>query len=103
MKSSTDSSSSPGPGSLWALAPQSDHETLLQLQSFLSENRDQAICLEACDLRRPDTLLLQLIAAAYRDWSARDLPFRLTNFPDSMMSLLPLLGLQPDMIGIEVH
>jgi anti-anti-sigma regulatory factor len=103
MNISTDFPASAEAGSLWILAAQSDHEALLQLQGFLSANRDRAVWLEASDLRRPDTILFQLIAAARRDWSARGLSFRLTGFPDRLASLLPLLGLQPDLIGIEVH
>lgn len=103
MNSSTDSLSSAGPSCLWTLAAQSDHDALLQLQTFLAANRDRSVCLEAQALRRPDTILLQLIVAACRDWTARGLSFRLDGFPDRMMSLLPLLGLEPVVIGIEVR
>lgn len=90
-------------GAVWTLAAQPDHAALLTLQSFLLANRERPVCISAGDLRRPDTLLLQLLVAACRDWVGRGLSFRLTDAPDRIVTLLPLLGLAPEMIGIEAR
>ena len=103
LNSLVEPSDQPRTGAPWTLAAQSDHTALQQLQAFLSVNRQHPVWIEAGGLRRPDTLLLQLLVAACRDWVARGLPFRLTGVPDRILSLLPLLGLQPDMIGAEAH
>lgn len=103
VSSSAELSNPPQTGALWTLAAQSDHTALQQLQAFLLVNRHHPVRIEASDLRRPDTLLLQLLVAACRDWVARGLPFQLTGLPDRILSLLPPLGLRPDMIGAEAH
>ena len=103
MNSSAEPSSLPQTGALWTLAAQADHNALQEFQAFLSVNRQHAVHIDASGLRRPDTLLLQLLVAACRDWVARGLPFRLTGVPDRILTLLPLLGLRPDMIGTEAH
>lgn len=87
----------------WTLAPQADPDELFRLQAFLMTHRDRAIRIDAAALRRPDTLLLQLLIAACRDWAARGLPFQLADTPDRVTGLLPLLGLAPDLIGIEAR
>ena len=103
MNSSTDSFSSRRHGARWTLAAQSSREEILQLQTFLAARRDQPVSIVASKLRRADTILLQLFLSACRDWTARGLSFRLTGVNDGICSFLPLLGLQPDMIGIEVR
>lgn len=103
MNISADPSVSRGPDAVWTLAAQCDQEALLQLQTFLSTHRDSAVCLEAGELKRPDTILLQILLSARRDWAARGVPFRTINLPDRLLSLLPHLGLEPDTLGIEAH
>lgn len=103
MNSLTDPSSSYPDSALWTLTAQPGRHSLLLLQGFLSDHRQHPVRIEVGGLRRPDTLLLQLIAAACRDWAGRGLPFRLTGLPERLGTLLPILGLKPDMIGIEVR
>ena len=103
MNSSAEPSSLPQTGALWTLAAQADHNALQEFQAFLSQNRQHAVHIDASGLRRPDTLLLQLLVAACRDWVARGLPFQLTGLPNRILTLLPPLGLRPDMIGAEAH
>lgn len=91
------------PDAVWTLPSHGGHECLLQLQTFLLANRERPVRLVAVDMRRPDSLLVQLLVAARRDWERRGLPFRLTDAPDRIVSLLPVLGLAPDMIGIEAR
>lgn len=88
---------------VWTLAAQADHEELARLQSFLLAHRGSPVRIDADALRRTDTLLLQLIVAACRDWRERGLSFRLADAPDRVTGMLPLLGLRPDMIGIEAR
>lgn len=103
MNSLTVPSSPTATEACWALSAQPDHEALLELQAFLAANRDEPICIEAEELRRPDTLLLQLLVAACRDWAARGLRFRVTGASDRVLSLLPLLGVEPHLIGLEAR
>ena len=103
MINSAEPASLPQTGALWTLAAQSDHNALQEFQAFLLVNRQHPVRIEAGDLRRPDTLLLQLLVAACRDWVARGLPFQLTGLPNRILTLLPPLGLRPDMIGAEAH
>ena len=103
MTWSTESSSPTAADALWALPAQCDDGALLQLQTFLLAHRDRAICLDASDLRRLDTIILQIGVAACRDWSARGLPFRMVNLPDRLLSALPQLGLEPEALGIEAQ
>jgi anti-anti-sigma regulatory factor len=103
MNRSAEPCTPPDPVALWTLAAQPDHDALLQLQSFLAANRQRPVCIAAGDLRRPDTLLLQMLVSACRDWTARGLTFRLADAPQRIVALLPLLGLRPDMIGIEAR
>ncbi len=103
MNSLTAPSSPTSAGASWALSAQPDHEALLELQAFLDANRNEPICIKADELRRPDTLLLQLLAAACRDWVARGLRFRVTGASGRVLSLLPLLGVEPHLIGLEAR
>lgn len=103
MNSSAQTCSPTDHGAVLTLAAQPDHEALLQLQTFLLANRERPVCLYAGDLRRPDTLLVQLLVAARRDWDRRGLSFRLTDAPERIVTLLPLLGIAPEMIGIEAR
>lgn len=85
----------------WALAPQADHDELFRFQTFLLAYRDSPLRIDAAALRRPDTLVLQMLVAACRDWTARSLSFQVADMPERVVGVLPLLGLRPDMIGIE--
>lgn len=89
--------------SQWSLAPQADIEELFRLQAFLASARERPVCLNAARLTRPDTLLVQLLVAARRDWAARGLSFTLIETPDRVVEALSLLGLGPDLIGIEAR
>ena len=79
-----------------------DHEDLLHLQAFLSNNSAAAVVVSAAQLRRADTLLLQLLLAAKRDWAARKVSFTVVDIPEAVVAALPLLGLRPEMIGLRV-
>lgn len=100
MTSTAEPCSLIGQDAVWTLPSNGGHEGLLQLQTFLLANRERPVRLVAADMRRPDSLLMQLLVAARRDWERRGLPFRLTDAPDRIVLLLPLLGLAPDMIGM---
>ncbi|MFA8386201.1 MAG: STAS domain-containing protein [Pelagibaca sp.] len=78
-----------------------DQDDLLHLQAFLADNIGSAVVISAAQVRRADTLLLQLLLAAQSDWQQRKLSFTLVDLPEAVAGVLPLLGLRPDMIGMK--
>jgi anti-anti-sigma regulatory factor len=102
MPRTTAPSDPPEQSASWTLAAQSDRDGLMHLQTFLSAHRDQPVEIEGSALHRADTVLMQLLVSACRDWTARGIAFRLTGMPERVRQFLPLLGLTPEMIGIEV-
>lgn len=78
-----------------------DHDDLLHLQTFLSDNIGSAVVISATQVQRADTLLLQLLLAARSDWEQRQMSFTVVNLPEAVAAVLPLLGLQSNMIGLK--
>ena len=78
-----------------------DHDDLLHLQAFLADNIGSAVVISATQVRRADTLLLQLLLAARRDWEQRKMSFSVVDLPEAVAVVLPVLGLLPDTIGLK--
>lgn len=78
-----------------------DQDDLLHLQAFLADNIGSAVVISATQMRRADTLLLQLLLAARNDWEQRNISFSVVDLPKAVAAVLLVLGLRSDMIGLK--
>ena len=72
------------------------------LQDFLNKNRDQPVAINLAALRRIDTLVVQLLLVAARDWRRRGLGFTLTSLRPDLDEALHQIGVTDDLLGRRV-
>lgn len=69
------------------------------LQDFLNKNRDQPVAINLAALRRIDTLVVQLLLVAARDWRRRGLGFTLTSLRPDLDEALHQIGVTDDLLA----
>jgi anti-anti-sigma regulatory factor len=77
------------------------HEDLLALQSRLRAHAAQPVEVSARQWRSFDSLTLQFLLAAARDWSLRGQRFTVTGLSAEMATVFRLIGVRPDMLTWE--
>ena len=68
------------------------------LQQFLKENSGMAVVINLSALRRIDTLVLQLLLVAARDWARRGLGFTLVGLTQDVDEALLQMGAREDLL-----
>lgn len=65
-----------------------------ELQDFLFANEEFAVRIDAGQLRRPDTLLVEHLLVAARAWRDHGLSFEVTNLTKAIEEVFLTLGLK---------
>lgn len=73
-------------------------DDLLALQTRLGAHRKQAFIVSAHAWRTFDSLTLQLLLSAARDWARRGQRFVVTGLSADMAAILGQVGVRPDML-----
>ncbi len=68
------------------------------VQSFLKENSGFSVRIDAGNLRRVDTMLVELLLSAAATWRKRGLGFQLTRVSDANERVLAHLGITPNLL-----
>ncbi len=68
------------------------------LQTFLQANSTAPIKIDASKLGRLDTMLIEYLLCAAKDWRQRGLPFELTQLNRPNAEVMTYLGLKSDHI-----
>jgi anti-anti-sigma regulatory factor len=68
------------------------------LHDFLDAHRSGPVGISAAALKRLDSLMVQFLLSAARDWAGKGQDFVLTQVPDHVESGLELLGITPAML-----
>ncbi|EEW24188.1 STAS domain-containing protein [Rhodobacter ferrooxidans] len=69
-----------------------------RLKLFLLENPRSAVRISAANLRRLDTMLLELLLVAARSWRMQGLAFEVTEVPQPIEDAFVRLGTTPDLL-----
>ena len=69
------------------------------LQDFLNKNSSKPVAISVSALRRLDTLVVQLLLVAARDWRRRGLGFTLTGLRPDLDEALHQIGVTEDLLG----
>jgi len=77
-----------------------DEDTSLKV--FLREHKGSSVEINAQNLRKIDSLLLQYLIAAARVWLANGQSFALTHVPGAMGNDLTLLGIDTQTLSWKV-
>jgi anti-anti-sigma regulatory factor len=68
------------------------------LQEFLKKNSTRPVSINVAALRRLDTLVVQLLMVAARDWRQRGLDFTLIGLRPDLAEALDLIGVTGDLL-----
>jgi ABC-type transporter Mla MlaB component len=68
------------------------------IQSFLKENSGFSVRIDAGNLRRVDTMLVELLLSAAASWRKRGLGFQLTRVSEANERVLVHLGITPNLL-----
>lgn len=71
------------------------------LQEFLKNNSGLPVAINATALRRFDTLVVQLLLVAARDWRRRGVGFTLTGLRPDLDDALRQIGVTDDLLDRE--
>lgn len=71
------------------------HEDCVRIYDQLMDARAGPVELSAEDVRKPGSLLVQMLVIAARDWASRDSEFSVTDQSDAFKNGLRLFGLDP--------
>jgi len=74
----------------------------ISLKVFLRENTDSSIDLNAQNLRKIDSLLVQYLIAAAKAWQAKNLNLHLSQVPPALGDDLVRLGVEPQTLNWKV-
>jgi anti-anti-sigma regulatory factor len=77
-----------------------DEDTSLKV--FLREHKTSPVEINAMNLRKVDSLLLQYLIAAARVWQSNGLGFEITHLPQSLGDDLNLLGIDTHTLSWKV-
>ncbi len=91
--------STPYPG--FALPSRVSPDDLQALHASLSAHATSAFTVSAAAWRSFDSLTLQLLLSAARDWALRGQRFLVTDVSPDMATTFHLIGLCPDMLTWE--
>jgi anti-anti-sigma regulatory factor len=72
-----------------------------EVRRFLLENRGFSVRIDTGNLRRIDTMLVELLLAAAASWRKRGLDFQLTRVSDANERVLAHLGITPNLLERE--
>lgn len=67
-----------------------------KVHDFLMENKDFPVRIDAGNLRRIDTMLVELLLTAATEWRKCGLGFRMTRLSPDNEDVLIRLGISPD-------
>ncbi len=70
----------------------------IALHDFLDAHRNGPVGISAATVKRLDSLLVQFLVSAARDWAGKGQDFVLMQVPDHVDSELSLLGITPAML-----
>jgi hypothetical protein len=73
-----------------------------KVHDFLMENKDFSVRIDAGNLRRIDTMLLELLLSAASEWRKCGLGFRMTGVSQDNEDVLVRLGITPDLLERSV-
>lgn len=67
-----------------------------KVHDFLMENKDFSVRIDAGNLRRIDTMLVELLLTAANEWRKCGLGFKMTRVSQDNEDVLVRLGITPD-------